>query len=175
MAFADPQQNISNFHLKEGMKVADFGAGVGAYSFALAKRVGGKGRVYAIDVQKDLINKLRNDARAQNLYNVEVVWGNLDEPNGTKLASQSVDAVLISNVLFQSEHRQAMLLEAKRVLKPGGELMIIDWSGSFGGIGPAPDHIIPQPKTQEMAESAGFKFANSFFAGEHHYGLLFTS
>lgn len=60
MSFTDPQNNIDQFDLDSGMRVADLGAGSGAYSVAAAKKVGGDGRVYAVEVQKDLLEKIHN-------------------------------------------------------------------------------------------------------------------
>jgi ubiquinone/menaquinone biosynthesis C-methylase UbiE len=161
MPFTDPERNLSNLHLGPGMKVADFGAGSGFYAIPLADRVGGTGRVFAIDVQKELLAKIRNESRKRGYHNVEVVWGDLDKLGGTKLANMSVDTVLVSNVLFQSESQITLLREAKRVLKPGGEMLLIDWT-----------KFIPETKARELVESVGFKIEHSFNAGDHHYGLL---
>jgi ubiquinone/menaquinone biosynthesis C-methylase UbiE len=172
MPFADPESNVSHLHLSPGMRVADFGAGSGFYAIPLAKKVGGKGRVFAVDVQKDLLAKLRNDVRRKGYYNIEVVWGNLDHPNGSKLATHSADAVVISNILFQSENKITFLNEAKRVLKPGGELLLIDWTGAARGIGPSPADVLTELKARELLESVGFEVEHSFNAGDHHYGLV---
>ena len=62
MTFSDPQKNIQQFGLIEGMKVADLGAGSAAYTLATAKQVGNSGRVYAVEVQKELISNIKNSA-----------------------------------------------------------------------------------------------------------------
>ena len=100
MDFSDPSKNVAKLVLTDGMKVADFGCGSGHYSFAAARRVGSRGRVYAIDVQKDLLDKLKVQASHERLTNIDIVWGNFDEVGGTNLADAIVDAVIISNVLF---------------------------------------------------------------------------
>lgn len=173
MAFADPTENLKNLNIKEGWKVADFGTGSGFYALGLAKRVGESGRVYAVDVQKDLLSKLKNKAREEHLFNIEVVWADLDKLGGTKLADSFLDAVVISNVLFQSEHKENLAKEAARVLKFGGEAIVIDWSDSYGGLGPHRDHVFTSNKGETLFTNNGFVVVKSFDAGEHHWGLLF--
>ena len=160
-------------HLAHGMKVADFGTGNGAYAFALSHAVGPQGHVYAFDVQKDLLTKLKNEAQAKRIRNIEVLWTDLDHPGGGKLSEGTVDAVVVTNTLFQSEHKQNFLTSAKYILRPGGELLLIDWVDSFAGMGPHKSQLLPEPQAKTLLEQAGFMHKNSFFAGSHHYGLLY--
>lgn len=171
--FSDPDQNVPYFGLREGMRVADFGAGSGAYTLAMAKRVGSTGYVYAVEVQQNLLERLASVAREARAPNVKVVWGDVDKQGGSKLRDQSVDLVLIANVLFQSDSRYTLALEAKRVLRPGGRVVVIDWLGSFGNLGPTPDRVITMGEARPIFEQAGFKFINEFPAGANHYGVIF--
>ena len=102
--FSDPQRNIEQFELTEGMSVADLGAGSGFYSISAA-RVVGDGKVYAVDVQRDLLTKLSGDAQKSHLTNIEVIWGDAEKSGGTKLGNDSMDAVIISNILFQLQDK----------------------------------------------------------------------
>ncbi|MDO8492931.1 MAG: methyltransferase domain-containing protein [bacterium] len=172
MAFADPTENLKNLNIKEGWHVADFGTGSGFYALGLAKRVGEAGKVYAIDVQKDLLTKLANHAKKEGLGNIEVVWADIDEVGGTKLGDSSMDAVVVSNVLFQSENKANLAMEVSRVLKPGGEALIIDWADSYGGLGPKSDQIFSSEDADKLFVKSGFGLEKSFDAGEHHWGLL---
>ena len=173
MAFADPKENLKNLDLREGLQVADFGTGSGHYALELAQRVGSSGRVYAVDVQKDLLVKLQNKAKNERISNLDVVWGDLDEVGGTKLAPSLLDVVVISNVLFQSENKSNLVAESARVLKHGGEVMVIDWSDSFGGLGPQLGQIFRASDAETLFTKNGFVVVKSFNAGEHHWGLLF--
>jgi len=172
MSFADPVENLKNLNIREGWHVADFGTGSGFYALGLARRVGGSGRVYAIDVQKDLLVKLKNKAKEERFGNLEVVWADLDQVGGTKLGDSFVDAVVISNILFQSENREALIREALRILKTGGEVLAIDWADSFGGLGPHPSQIFKSKEAEDLFTKNGFVLVKSFDAGEHHWGLL---
>ncbi len=171
--FADPTKNLAALAIPAGSAVADFGCGSGSYALALARHLRGGGRVYALDVQKDLLAKLKAEAQRERLSNLEVVWANVEKVGGSKLADGVLDWVLISNTLFQTPARYTMLLEAKRVLKTGGHLAIIEWSDSFGGLGPAPAEVLPSAAARTVAESAGFRLVREFPAGDYHYGLLF--
>src|SRR5437870_3704963 len=101
--FSAPEKNIDQLGIEPNKIIADFGAGSGAYTIAAAKALNGTGKVYAIDVQKDLLTRLENTCREQHLSNVGFVWANLEQPGGAKLADQSVDIAILSNVIFQVE------------------------------------------------------------------------
>ena len=159
--------------LEHGMKIADLGSGSGFYSLEAARVVGDGGKVYAIDVQKDLLAKLKNAANASHLPNVEVIPGDLEKVGGARLADGSVDVAIAANILFQIAEKEAFLREAKRIIKTGGKLAVVDWSDSFGGIGPMADHVIKEDEARELAVKEGFTFERDFKAGAHHYGLIF--
>ena len=170
--FSDPVKNVGQCGIQVGMDIADLGSGSGFYSLAAAKALISTGRVYAIDAQKDLLSKLKNNATRQGLYNIEVIWGDIEEPNGSKLKESSVDLAFLCNVLFQIEDRPAAIKEAKRILKPGGKILLVEWSESFGGIGPKQNMVINKKSGQDMFEKAGFHLDREISAGAHHYGLI---
>jgi ubiquinone/menaquinone biosynthesis C-methylase UbiE len=172
MAFADPIKNIEELNLREGMRVADLGSGAGHYSFEAARRVGDEGRVFAVDVQKDLLTKVQSEARRQNLHHVEIIWGDFEKIGGSKLSDQSVDAVILSNVLFQVEKKETLLEEVKRIIRPGGEVLIVDWSDSFSGLGPRLEDVFPKEKAKELFQKNGFKIERELFPGDNHYGFV---
>jgi ubiquinone/menaquinone biosynthesis C-methylase UbiE len=169
--FSDPSANLAKLGLMDGMKVVDIGAGSGFYSFDAGRRVGNTGRVYAVDVQKDLLERLRAAGASQGLRNIEVIWGNAEKLGGTKLKEGIADRAIASNVLFQIEKPDDFCLELKRVLKPGGKLLVVDWSE---GSALSPKTLVPIATAQALFEKAGFKLEQSFNAGDHHYGLIFV-
>lgn len=173
MAFTDPQNNIDQFDLDSGMRVADLGAGTGAYTVAVAKKVGSDGRVYAVEVQKDLLSKIRDTAKTEHLFNVEVVWGDIEKLGGTKLGEMSMDAVIISNVLFQLDEKENLIKEAYRILKPNRRVLFIEWAGSFGGLGPTEQQVVSPDTTKELFIKNGFEYEKDIYAGDNHYGLIF--
>ena len=170
--FAHPPRNVGALAIEPGMVVADFGSGSGAYVLLIAERLANAGRVYALDVQQDLLRRIKNEAHRRHFTNVETVWADLERVNGSKLADEHVDRVLISNLLFQLEDKDAPLREAYRILKPDGLLAIVDWSESFGGIGPHKKDVVKKEAAVRHVTAAGFEILHHFEAGAHHYGLL---
>lgn len=155
------------------MRVADFGAGSGFYSKAASARVGYSGKVYAIEVQKDLVKKLESEIKNWGISNIECIWGDIETRGGTKISDQSVDAVIISNVLFQAEDKIGLIDEARRILKKTGKVLLIDWSDSFGGMGPTKHNVITQSDAKELFEKRGFKLEENITTSAHHYGIIF--
>lgn len=171
--FSDPQKIIAQLDLQSGARAAELGAGSGAYALAAAKAVGEHGKVFAVEVQKELLSRLEREARLKGVFNIEAMWGDAETPAGTHLADSVCDAVIIANVLFQAPDKAGLAREAARITKPRGRALVVDWSGSFGGTGPAPATVVSKQKAQEIFEGAGFSFERTVDAGAHHYGMIF--
>ncbi len=171
--FSDPTKIIENAGIQTGMDIADFGSGSGFYAIAAAKALATTGRVYAVDAQKELLTKLKNHAIKEGIYNLEVIWGDIEKAGGTKLRESSVDLVFLCNVFFQLEDKDATVKEALRVLKPRGRVLFVDWADSFGGIGPKPKSVFKKDKTVPLFEKYGFSVDKDVSAGSHHYGVIF--
>ena len=171
--FVQPNIVATHFHLQPGEKVADFGAGSGYFLQALSVAVGSNGRVYACEIQKELVVKLGLVATEKHLSNIEPVWCDLETPGGTKLADGALDAGILVNTLYQIEDKKNTLIECARTIKPGGRFFLIDWTDSFAGLGPQALDIVDAQQAQTLTEAVGFQFERSFDAGEHHYGLAF--
>jgi len=161
--FAEPGRMVRMLGLAENAVVADLGAGTGFYAVAAAELLP-RGKVYAVEVQKDYISKIRDKVRTAHLGNVEAIWGNIEKAGGTKIKDGAVDAVLSSNVLFQVEDKGGFLNEIKRILKPGGKVLLVDWTEHA--------HAISKVKAKEMFEARGFVLEREIEAGTHHYGMI---
>ncbi|MBI2617941.1 class I SAM-dependent methyltransferase [Candidatus Kaiserbacteria bacterium] len=173
MRFADPKANIEAFRLEPGMLIADFGAGIGAYTLAAAHAVGRRGRVYAIDIQQELLGRIKGIASREKLDNVEIVWGDIESKGGSKLPDESVDAVIISNTLFLMEDKDGIAREAFRIVRRKGRVLVIDWKDSFGGLGPAAESVVSEREARALFEKHGFSPERDIQAGAHHYGIVF--
>ena len=171
--FSDPAENVKKFGLTEGARVADFGTGTGAYALALSQQVGHTGMVYAVEIQKDLLERLSKEIKQARAGNIKIVWGDVDKLGGSTLRDSSLDAVLIANVLFQSDAKYTLALEAKRVLQPGGRVIVIDWLGAGGQFSLPPERVVRAEEVKKIFAQAGFQFASEFPAGAQHYGLIF--
>lgn len=171
--FVVPELVVTHFHIREGDRVADFGAGTGFFTKVLSELVGSEGTVYCCEIQKSLVEAIGELVRKADLENVEVLWSDLEEMNGTKIPTDQIDVGVIVNTFFQIEDKATMLEEVKRTIRPGGRLMLVDWSESFGGLGPQPQEVITEGDAKALCEQHGFTFERSFDAGDHHYGLAF--
>ena len=167
--FSDPVKNLKALGLRENSIVADLGAGTGFYSIAAGHMVP-KGKVYAVEIDKEYLSTIKNKAKEAHVNNVEILWGNIEKRGGTKIGDGIVDAVIASNILFQLEDKENFILETKRILKPKGRVLLIDWlpdSPSMKMKG-----AIPKGKAQEMFEQKGFVLERDIDAGTHHYGMI---
>ncbi|MAG12745.1 hypothetical protein CL630_02960 [bacterium] len=173
MAFINPEDILDQLVLVEGRTVAELGAGSGAYVLSTARRVGDTGIVYAIDVQKHFLDKIKNDAKLTDLTNVEVLSGDIEELGGTGLKDGFVDTAILSNTLFQFEDKSEAAREIRRILKTDGRVLVVDWSDSFGGIGPSVDAIVSKEEAHDIFKRNGFTHERDIKAGEHHYGMIF--
>lgn len=168
--FADPTSNLKQLGLEENMIVADLGAGTGFYTVAAAHLVP-RGKVYAVEVQKDYLPTIKEKAHTARLNNVECLWGNIEKNHGTKIGDRVADAVVASNVLFQVEDRNGFISEIYRILKPGGKVLLVDWSGA-SALGPNSAHLVSKNTAEELFQAKGFKVEREIPAGEHHYGMI---
>jgi len=176
--FSDPQEVVLQMGLTQGMRVADLGSGTGHYAKAAAGVVGSDGKVYAIDVQEDVLKHSKTEHGHLHQHHqrgvIEAVWGDIEKHAGTHLREHSIDAAILANTLFQIHHREGMLAEIKRILKPGGKLLVVDWAGAYGGMGPSPEHVVPEHEADRIFIQGGFHKVKSYRAGPHHYAILFT-
>ncbi len=172
-AFLNPEESIEAWDVRPGDKVADFGCGAGFFSIPLGRRVGPTGRIYALDIRPEALEATRAKIKLFHLFNIEPARADLERERGSGLKSDSVDKVLIANILFQAEDKNALAGEAHRILKPQGTLMVIEWSEEKNTAGPAVEGRMGKDAAQRLFQRAGFSFYKEFPAGSHHYGLIF--
>lgn len=156
-------------------KVASLGCGAMAYfTMAAAKIVGNKGQVYAGDILKEVLSSVEAKARHDGLYNVKTVWTNLEVIGATKIPEASLDYAMLINVLFQNQKHLEVLHEARRLLKLGGQLIVVEWKAAGGPLGPAKEKRLEQADVERMAKEVGFNKVKDFDASQYHYGIIFV-
>lgn len=171
-SFLNPTKTLRAAKVREGERVADFGAGSGFFTRAAARLVGEKGLVWAVDVHQDMLPHIKKLALEEGLHNVEVVHGNVERSGGSHLPKENFDVVIISNMLFGVEHKDLVVKEAWRILRTGGRVLVIDWSDSFNGMGPHKEMVVSADHAQTLFELGGFGFVNEVPAGSHHWGFV---
>jgi ubiquinone/menaquinone biosynthesis C-methylase UbiE len=119
-----PSRLIQALGLKPGDVVADIGAGSGYHAFRIAPLVAPKGKVLAVDIQKEMLDLIRQKMRQTKLDNIEPVLGAIDDP---KLPAGSVDLILMVDVYHEFSHPYEMTLALLRALRPGGRLVFVEF------------------------------------------------
>jgi ubiquinone/menaquinone biosynthesis C-methylase UbiE len=172
--FLTPKEIVAQFPLDQGATVADFGSGAGDFALVMAEKVGLSGKVYAFDIQPSSLESLRSRAKLQGYTNIYPILANLELIKGSKLPDDSVDLVMIHNILFQVEDKKNLILEAGRILRPGGALVVVEWDIS-SPIGPSRETRISQRMVTSMILSYEYELEKEIDAGKYHYGVLYRS
>jgi ubiquinone/menaquinone biosynthesis C-methylase UbiE len=149
-------QVLSKLDLKPGMMVADIGAGSGLFSRPLAKAVAPGGKVYAVDIQQDLLDHINQRNREENIGNIQTVLGEYDDP---KLPLRNVDLAFINDVLHHIQHRAAYLKALSTYMKPGGRIAIIEMDKNDPKTSHRnqPELLVAREEILEWMSDAGFK------------------
>jgi ubiquinone/menaquinone biosynthesis C-methylase UbiE len=120
----NPKKLLEMLKLKDGEVVADIGAGSGYYTFRMAKLVGPKGKVLAVDIQKEMLDIIRERMNKENVTNVEPVLGEEADP---KLKDGSVDTILLVDVYHEFAFPYEMTDKMVKALKPGGRIVFVEF------------------------------------------------
>ena len=169
--FLEPEKVLEQLNIHKEMKVADFGCGHGYFAIPLAKRIA-PAQVYALDVLKEALEAVRSKAELEKITNIQTIRGNLEIAGGSKLEDNSMDLVLLANILFQSQRKSAIIQEAKRVLKNEGQLVLIEWVAN-APLAPKEGWLISREEAQKLVEAEGLRFEKEFEVDNQHYGLIF--
>jgi len=170
--FLNIEKIVDQLDIKPNMAIADFGAGHGFFSVAFAKKVGPSGQIFAIDILSQTLEAVRSKAKLEGLFNIKIVRGNLEKPNGSTLEDESCDMVFIANVLFQVPDKPGLINEAGRVLKKNGELVVVEWK-PYIALGPQKERRLSEEELKQLVISKGFGEPKPINAGSHHYGFVF--
>jgi precorrin-6B methylase 2 len=133
---------IKELDVKPGMVVADIGAGTGYFSRRIAPLVGTKGRVFAVDVQPQMVTLLERLAAREKITNITAVLGESDK---VKLADGSVDMAIMVDVYHELEYPYEMMQSIVKALKPGGRLVFVEYR--------AEDSFVPIKEIHKMTEA----------------------
>jgi predicted methyltransferase len=150
-----PDRALDLIGITPGMVVADVGAGTGYMTIRLARRVGPTGKVYANDLQRPMIQIIQDKARAERLSNVEVVQGTEDDAH---LPENAIDLALLVDVYHEFRRPQEMLRSIRRSLKPGGQLVLVEYRKEDPGIPIALTHRMSLAEARTEVEAEGFAF-----------------
>ncbi len=156
-----PEKVIQTLGIQPGQRIADLGAGGGYFTFRLADATGQGGTVYAVDIDPDMIAYLKQHAADEGYRNVEVIEAAPDDP---RLPDQGVDLIFTANTFHHIAERTAYFVRARRYLRPGGRVAIIEYAGK-GFFNRLFGHWTATDVIRNELEAAGYTL-------EHEYDFL---
>lgn len=170
-AWQQPEKVIASLGLKPGEHVADLGAGPGYFTLRLARAVGPSGKVYGVDVSREMLDYLEKQAGAQHLTNIQPV---LALPHDPQLPAASLDLIFICDTLHHISDRPTYYPLLMHALKPGGRLVNIDFHKESLPVGPPVQMKIPKAEMIREAEAAGFHLVRQFDFLKYQYFVVFA-
>jgi arsenite methyltransferase len=153
-----PQQVVAALKLRAGDHVADLGSGSGYFTFYLAKAVGPTGKVYAVDIDREMLDRVAKRAKEKTAGTVQTVLAKTDDP---RLPAAGVDLVFTANVYHHIENRIAYFARLKQVLRANGRLAVIDFDRRawLEGLW---HHYTPSEFIKRELEQAGYTLLQKF-------------
>jgi predicted methyltransferase len=166
-----PEVALNVLKIPAGASVADIGAGSGYITERLSARVGATGRVFANDVQPQMLEILSRRLALKRITNVTLVQGTVDDP---KLAPASVDLALMVDVYHELSQPQVMLHHLREALKPGGRLVLLEYRKEDPAIPIKPEHKMSVAEAKLEVEAEGFTLSTVDEALPRQHILIFT-
>jgi SAM-dependent methyltransferase len=149
-----PDVALDAIGIAKGSTVADIGAGAGYMTWRLAERVGPSGKVYANDIQPEMLELLRKNMDQRKLANVTTVLGAVDDP---KLPRDAIDLVLLVDVYHEFSAPQAMLRRIRESLRKDGRLVLFEYRGEDPKVPIRPEHKMTVAQVKAELEPEGFR------------------
>jgi ubiquinone/menaquinone biosynthesis C-methylase UbiE len=165
-----PDKALQAIGFHRGMVVADVGAGSGFMSFKMSKLIGPSGKVYAVDIQPEMLEILNKRARENKIANVETILGTDRDP---KLPAGSIDLILLVDVYHEFSHPQAMLDRMREALKPNGRLVLLEYRKEDPSIPIRPEHKMSVSEVKAELEPEGFQFDQTIEVLPRQHILIF--
>lgn len=169
--YQKPREVIMALGLKAGEVIADIGAGSGYFTFRLAHSVGDKGKIYAVDVSPDMILHINRRARELKATNVVSILADPDDP---LLPDGSVNRFFLSDSWHHIDNQTKYLSLMKKMLKPGGEIVMIDFHKKELPVGPPLKMKIARKDLIKQMKSNGFRLAKEHTFLPYQYFLVFV-
>lgn len=170
-AYQKPHEILNALNLRPGEMIADIGAGSGYFTFRLAHPVGDKGKVYAVDVSPDMILHINRRIRELKAVNVVSVLADTDDP---LLPDQSVNRFFFCDSWHHIENQTKYLSLMKKMLKPGGEIVMIDFHKKDLPVGPPLQMKIAREDLIKQMENNGFRLSKEHTFLPYQYFLVFV-
>ncbi|HTS60668.1 MAG TPA: class I SAM-dependent methyltransferase [Candidatus Acidoferrales bacterium] len=149
-----PDRALDLVGIAKGFTIADIGAGAGYITWRLAERTGPTGKVYANDIQPEMLDLLRRNMRRRHLENVEPVLGAIDDP---RLPAATMDLVILVDVYHEFSEPQKMLRGIRESMKPDGRLVLLEYRAEDPKVPIRPEHKMTVAQVKAELEPEGFR------------------
>lgn len=169
-AYQKPHEVLMALNLKQGEVIADIGAGSGYFSFRFAEHVGQSGRIYAVDINPDMIVHMNRRIRELNLKNVVTILADPDDP---LLPESSMDRLFFCESWHHIDNHARYLALIKKILKRGGEVVMIDFEKKEMPVGPPLEMRIARADLVREMESNGLRLVKEHKFLPYQYFLVF--
>ena len=170
-AYQKPSEVVAALGLKAGEVVADVGAGSGYFAVRLAQAVGPTGAVDAVDISPDMIVHLHRSLRDAGIRNLQTILAPPDDP---LLGDASVDRFFVCDTWHHIADQEAYLTRMKRMLRPGGQVVMIDFQKRELPLGPPLSMKISREDLIRQMDGAGFQLLREHTFLPYQYFLVFT-
>ncbi len=154
-----PTESLKQLGLKPGMTTCDMGCGNGFWTLMMARVVGPSGRVLAVDIQPEMLTKLKQRTAQYGIENVEPILGAVDDP---KLPAGEVDLVMMVDVYHEFSHPESMLWSIRRSLKPNGVVALLEYREEDPRVPIKPKHKMSKPQIMKEYQNNGFKLVREY-------------
>jgi ubiquinone/menaquinone biosynthesis C-methylase UbiE len=168
-AYQRPDQIMDALLIGDGSRVADLGAGGGWFTVRLSRRVGPNGRVYAEDIQPEMIEAIDRRVTREGLRNVRTVLGTPTDPK----LPEPVDAILIVDAYHEMEQPVKLLKNISKSLKPTGMIGIVNYKKDGHGPGPPMSDRVEADQVIRDARAAGLELRKRENFLRYQYLLTF--
>ena len=165
----NPEAILAQVGLKTGLTFVDVGCGGGFFSLPAARIIGEGGNVYGIDINSIYIDELKEVAAKENLHNLKLTVGKAEE---VVICDSCADIIFFGVVLHDFEDAASVLKNAKRMLKPTGRLVDLDWKKEPMELGPRIQKRFSVDDAARLINNAGFRIENIKDAGLYHYMIM---
>jgi ubiquinone/menaquinone biosynthesis C-methylase UbiE len=163
-----PERVLEAFGVKEGDIVADIGAGSGYFTFRLADKVGSSGKVYAVDIQQEMLDYIKKKTEKGGINNIILVKST---ETGSNLPPACCNKILVADCYLELSSPVELMKNLRNALKPGGEIAVID--KNMGAEGPPLEWRVPMEEAIGQMEEAGYKLMKTYDFLEYQYFLIF--
>ena len=164
----NPIETLKKIGLQEDHTLCDIGAGSGLFTIPAAKLTTQK--VYALEINDEMLSIIREKAKTQGLTNIETIKVTGDHLD---IVDNSIDIALLVTVLHEIQNKTILIEEIKRLLKDNGKIAVLEFHKRETPMGPPVNHRLGKDETTALLTKAGFVFDLDFDLGDNYYCLVF--